>query len=763
MRLPTSSPAAGSALKSFSSLPQYHGLTGLPKPSLPAHEDWSSLIGIVTAICGNVLISIALNTQRYAHIKLNEQYAERQRLLKQAQRRAALQQRSYGTQQNPRFKESLKRDVVAKRTAGVEARSNWTNGRSSEEEDSSENEPLLSSVYSEQDRLSEEADDPIPEDVAQKHYLKSPWWWAGIIMMTVGEAGNFLAYGFAPASIVSPLGVVALISNCIIAPFFLKERFRKRDLTGVVIAVAGAVTVVLSASDSNPKLGPKEIWKLITRWEFETYLGITTGLILCLMWASSRYGGKSIFIDIGLVGLFGKNCSTLPWLIALTSAGGYTALSTKGVASMLSYTLLRALTFPVTYLLVAVLIFTAIMQIKYVNRALKRFDATQVIPTQFVIFTLSVIIGSAVLYRDFEKQSGEDAGKFVGGCAMTFLGVYLITSARERPTDEEEGFEEDDEEAIILRPGETYHDVGALDGADLRRQRSVPTSIVEEDELEPNGNGTIFTHQNGTTSLPELEVPATPIKTGDNEPTFLSSNSYNQPLSMAPPSPITDGVLNAPGEQSTSARHSMQKLLRPLSKIFPNQDSKTLPRTLKATHSAPLLPTEAQFSRPQTPPNAPNENILPTTPITPYTQDGSHLLSRHSIADLMPGPLTSTLSSPLSAIVADSLRRGVDISSLKPKRRKRLPGMPRRNGLRERGNSEADARIGLHADGSSSSIPTNASEQEPPEESTGRGRSFSNTFGDFFRNIKRPRRSSQTDAAGPSAPQTPSEDQGYFR
>lgn len=124
--------------------------------------------------------------------------------------------------------------------------------------------------------------------------------------MTTGEAGNFLAYGFAPASIVSPLGVVALISNCIIAPFMLKEPFRKRDALGVIIAVGGAVTVVLSASDNNPKLGPDEIWDLIRRWEFETYLGITCAVIAALMVASNRFGDKNILIDLGLVGLFGE-------------------------------------------------------------------------------------------------------------------------------------------------------------------------------------------------------------------------------------------------------------------------------------------------------------------------------------------------------------------------------------------------------------------------------------------------------------------------
>lgn len=36
-------------------------------------EHSSSIIGIVTAICGNIIISIALNLQRYAHLKLKRE------------------------------------------------------------------------------------------------------------------------------------------------------------------------------------------------------------------------------------------------------------------------------------------------------------------------------------------------------------------------------------------------------------------------------------------------------------------------------------------------------------------------------------------------------------------------------------------------------------------------------------------------------------------------------------------------------------------
>ena len=64
---------------------------------------------------------------------------------------------------------------------------------------------------------------------------------------------------------------------------------------------------------------------------------------------------------------------------------------------MLSSTLLGAFTTPVTYALLFILLSTAIMQVRYVNKALQRFDSTQVIPIQFVLFTLCVIIGSAVL------------------------------------------------------------------------------------------------------------------------------------------------------------------------------------------------------------------------------------------------------------------------------------------------------------------------------------------------------------------------------
>jgi len=614
-------------------------------------HDWSSLIGIVTAIVGNVLISFALNTQRYAHLRLSQdsnERAEKRRAEGKGKRsgngngksRARGDGRHYGSEQQ----QHQEQEEIAEERARENARYGPANGQLEleEEEEPQEGDPLIPSLGSRKSSSSTagsslpNGDDEKGDDEGKsKSYLRSPIWWLGISLMVLGEAGNFLAYGFAPASIVSPLGVVALISNCLIAPLLLHEKFRWRDAVGVVIAVAGCVTVVLSASDSNPRLDPDIIWDLITTWEFETYLGVTVGLIIVLLFASNKYGHKSILIDIGLVGLF----------------GGYTALSTKGIASLLSNKIWKVITFPITYLLLAVLVFTAVMQIKYINRALQRFNATMVIPTQFVMFTLSVIIGSAVLYRDFERESAEDAYKFVGGCALTFLGVWCITSGRsdnnDGDSDAELGVEDEEADAVDLVDHEAVHD-GRRSSNTKSSAKSAPirSGLVNESSSVDVPPSLVITHE---------FQPSTP-----NNPSGLDLDSYS---------------LNA-GPANRSAIHASSAADLTSTGTDPAKRS-----PMHATTSAPVIPTLPP-PRPETPRTTTTPALEP--PRTPQNRDSNldpnsspnraALLSRNSITTLFPdlGPLTSPLSSSLSAIVADSLRRGVDHSnqrSLRPLRR----------------------------------------------------------------------------------------------
>jgi hypothetical protein len=90
-----------------------------------------------------------------------------------------------------------------------------------------------------------------------------------------------------------------------------------------------------------------------------TLLTILLVILLSLLSRSPRWGGRYIGIDVGVCALY----------------GGYTVLSTKALASLLSTIFLDAFRLRISWGLVAVLVGTSVCQIKYLNRALMRFQS----------------------------------------------------------------------------------------------------------------------------------------------------------------------------------------------------------------------------------------------------------------------------------------------------------------------------------------------------------------------------------------------------
>ncbi|GAW22390.1 hypothetical protein ANO14919_119270 [Xylariales sp. No.14919] len=639
--------------------------------------EWSSLIGIVTAIVGNVLIALALNVQRYSHLQLHRKRVEARERAKDASRRVQNGHRNNGA---------------------VGPRPNNSQVEDEDDDNATETDPLTQSFRSYGSNWTESSDDT--PKVAST-YLKSPSWWLGQVLMTVGEMGNFLAYGFAPASIVSPLGVVALISNCVIAPIFFGEVFRTRDFWGVLIAVGGAITVVLSAKGEETKLDPHDVWDAITTIEFEIYLGVTVFLIIALMWASPIYGNRTILIDLGLVGLF----------------GGYTALTTKGVSSMLSSTLLKAFATPVTYGLVIVLLVTAVMQVRYVNKALQRFDSTQVIPIQFVLFTLSVIIGSAVLYRDFERTALEQAVKFIGGCLLTFFGVFLITSGRHRQDDDDQlSDDENVEETIGLRDQEGF---GPYNG-NPEQSRGTTTQAISASTSRRSSHTSRGSFSRAGRPFKGQQLLSTP----PNQRTDQSTSKSDLPT----PSDTSSFLRSNPWRNSVED----QSIIHPgLSQTMSADSVPTIHSVVSVAASEPVQ--SSLGVRPLIP--SPSS---PERPITPHTlAPRSHSHHHYSNAFISPSPLSSTVS----AVVADTLL-GREDSPIKKRPTKRLRGTIRSNVFvspDEDDDTGASDPL-LFRDDEGGYVPN---EYEPSltgqETSRGRARSLSNTIGQFFSRKKRRR------------------------
>ncbi|KAG1810693.1 magnesium transporter NIPA-domain-containing protein, partial [Suillus subaureus] len=234
---------------------------------------------------------------------------------------------------------------------------------------------------------------------------------------SVGETGNFISYAFAPASVVAPLGTFALIANCFFAPLILKERFRVHDLAGILCAMIRAITVVLSTpsyDEGPPPLAPDALIAAMSQRSFVVFTIIyLVGAMVLAGLGESGFGRRIVVVDVGLCAIF----------------GGFTVLATKAISTLLMEEWGKIFAEWITYPILAVLIITGILQIWFLNRALKRFDSKIVIPTQFVLFTLSAVIGSAVLYKDFQRATFHQMVTFMYGCGATFVGVFIIAWA----------------------------------------------------------------------------------------------------------------------------------------------------------------------------------------------------------------------------------------------------------------------------------------------------------------------------------------------
>ncbi|XP_029200159.1 NIPA-like protein 2 isoform X1 [Acropora millepora] len=262
------------------------------------------------------------------------------------------------------------------------------------------------------------------EEKSETHYLKSKIWWLGLILMVLGEIGNFSAYGFSPASLVAPLGTTTVIANAIIAVVFLRERVRYQDVFGVTLAIVGAFLLVTFSTKETSELTGRELAGYLRQWPFLIYVILEVIIFCTLLFVQWRYDLENVVIFLLLVALLGS----------------LTVISAKAVSSMINITLsgYSQLGHPLFYVMLIVMIATAIAQVKFLNRAMQSFDATVVVPTNFVLFTISAIISGIVLYKEFYGLTFLEIFMFLFGCVLSFVGVYYITSERKQEESDEQ-------------------------------------------------------------------------------------------------------------------------------------------------------------------------------------------------------------------------------------------------------------------------------------------------------------------------------------
>ncbi|QHN99366.1 hypothetical protein S83_041559 [Arachis hypogaea] len=250
-------------------------------------------------------------------------------------------------------------------------------------------------------------------------YLLEPLWWAGMVSMIVGEVANFVAYIYAPAILVTPLGAISIIVSAVLAHFLLNERLQTMGVLGCLSCIVGSIVIVIHAPQEQTPTSVQEIWDLATQPAFLFYAVATISLVLALiLHFEPRYGQSNMLVYLGI-------CSLM---------GSFTVVSIKAIGIAIKLTLdgINQIAYPQTWFFLTVSAICVITQLNYLNRALDTFNAAIVSPVYYVMFTTLTIIASAIMFKDWSGQDATSIASEICGFITILSGTMILHITRKQ-------------------------------------------------------------------------------------------------------------------------------------------------------------------------------------------------------------------------------------------------------------------------------------------------------------------------------------------
>lgn len=268
-------------------------------------------------------------------------------------------------------------------------------------------------------------------------YVNQPWWRLGFALVVLGSIADFAALSFCPQSLVAPLGSLSLVSNAIFSPLLLNEKITYRDKLATLTIVIGSVLTVAFASHADVSLDRQQLTALFGGATFALYAAVVGMAIISLLAfikhmeriEPTRPGVEPVaeYVRLGQLHRFAYPC--ISGII-----GAQSVVFAKCTGKMLVRTLQghEFMFFHVeSYLIVASMLATVSLQIKWLNEGLKRFDAAYTVPVFMAFWITGSVVSGFFLYREAEGLSPSRFYGFLSGLLITILGVLALSRHRD--------------------------------------------------------------------------------------------------------------------------------------------------------------------------------------------------------------------------------------------------------------------------------------------------------------------------------------------
>uniref|UniRef100_A0A3Q3JZ00 NIPA magnesium transporter 2 n=1 Tax=Monopterus albus TaxID=43700 RepID=A0A3Q3JZ00_MONAL len=244
-------------------------------------------------------------------------------------------------------------------------------------------------------------------------YLKEWLWWAGLLSMGAGEAANFAAYAFAPATLVTPLGALSVLVSAVLSSYFLTERLNLHGKLGCLLSILGSTTMVIHAPKEEEISSLEDMTKKLVDPGFFVFatLIIIVALIFIFV-VGPRHGQTNILVYITICSVIGA--------LSVSCVKGLGIAIKEAIAGT------NVVKNPLTWILLLALVACVSTQINYLNKALDIFNTSMVTPIYYVFFTTSVLTCSAILFKEWEHMGADDMIGTISGFLTIIVGIFLL-------------------------------------------------------------------------------------------------------------------------------------------------------------------------------------------------------------------------------------------------------------------------------------------------------------------------------------------------
>ncbi|XP_030621322.1 magnesium transporter NIPA2 [Chanos chanos] len=244
-------------------------------------------------------------------------------------------------------------------------------------------------------------------------YLKEWLWWAGLISMGIGEAANFAAYAFAPATLVTPLGALSVLVSAVLSSYFLNERLNIHGKIGCLLCILGSTVMVIHAPQEEEVASLTVMAEKLKDPGFIAFaVCIVVGSMVLIIFIAPRYGQKNVLVYILICSVIGS--------LSVSCVKGLGI----GIKELFAGT--AVLRDPLFWALLVCLVVCVSLQISYLNKALDIFNTSIVTPIYYVFFTTSVMACSAILFKEWLRMSTDGAVGTVSGFLTIITGIFLL-------------------------------------------------------------------------------------------------------------------------------------------------------------------------------------------------------------------------------------------------------------------------------------------------------------------------------------------------